>query len=57
MKRYGVKLNNGKLMWVRADAVECRDGAVMFLREGEGGREILAGFPLKPLNFRTGLRK
>jgi hypothetical protein len=50
MKRYGVKLNNGKLMWVRADAVECREGAVMFLKEGEGGREILAGFPLVQVN-------
>ena len=27
MKRYGVKLNNGKIMWVQAEAVECRDGA------------------------------
>lgn len=50
MKRYGVKLNNGKLMWVRADAVECREGAVMFLKDGDGGREILAGFPLAQVN-------
>ena len=50
MKRYGVKLNSGKLMWVHADDVECRDGAVLFLRFIGEHREIIAGFSLGQVN-------
>ena len=50
MKRYGVKLNNGKIMWVQAETVECRDGALLFFREQEGRREIVAGFSLAQVN-------
>ena len=50
MKRYGVKLNSGKLMWVTADAVECRDGAVLFVRLVGDHREVIAGFSLAQVN-------
>ncbi|HWB03702.1 MAG TPA: hypothetical protein VG796_11815 [Verrucomicrobiales bacterium] len=50
MKRYGVKLNNGKIMWVQADSVECRDGALLFFRGDEAQREIVAGFSLAQIN-------
>ncbi|MFN5962992.1 MAG: hypothetical protein ACK5CW_16060 [Verrucomicrobiota bacterium] len=50
MKRFGIKLNNGKLMWVTADSVECRDGAILFLRASNGQTEIIAGFSLIQVN-------
>ena len=50
MKRYGVKLNNGKIMWVQAEAVECRDGALLFFRTNDGQRELIAGFSLAQVN-------
>ena len=50
MKRYGVKLNNGKIMWVQAEAVECRDGALLFFRTHDGERELIAGFSLAQVN-------
>ena len=50
MKRYGVKLNNGKIMWVQAEGVECRDGALLFYRESGGQRELIAGFSLTQVN-------
>lgn len=50
MKRYGVKLNNGKIMWVQAEFVECRDGALLFLRLVDGQKEIIAGFSLAQVN-------
>ena len=50
MKRYGVKLNNGKIMWVQAESVECRDGALLFFRAKDGEREIIAGFSLTQVN-------
>jgi hypothetical protein len=50
MKRYGVKLNNGKIMWVQAETVECRDGALLFFRQNEGRQEIVAGFSLTQVN-------
>jgi hypothetical protein len=46
MHRYGVKIKSGKVLWVMADDVELREGAVLFLRSGEKGREVLAGFSL-----------
>jgi hypothetical protein len=49
-ERYGVKLNNGKLVWVQADEVECRDSAVLFLRVIDGKRELIAGFNLAQVN-------
>ena len=50
MKRYGVKLNNGKIMWVQADEAECRDGALLFYRGSGEQRELIAGFSLAQLN-------
>lgn len=50
MKRYGVKLNNGKIMWVQAESVEVRDGAVLFYRTVDGQRETVAGFSLAQVN-------
>lgn len=50
MKRYGVKLNSGKIMWVQADGVECRDGAVLFFRHDGDQRELIAGFSLTQIN-------
>jgi hypothetical protein len=44
--RYGVKLNNGKLLWVLADSVRVESGALLFLRGGE----IIAGFSLTQVN-------
>jgi hypothetical protein len=46
MHRYGVKIKSGKVLWVMADDVELREGAVLFLRSGEKGREVMAGFSL-----------
>lgn len=38
MTRYGVKTKSGKVIWILADAVELRDGVLLFLRnEGTGG--------------------
>lgn len=50
MKRYGVKLNNGKIIWVHAESVECRDGALLFFRGSGEQRELIAGFSLAQLN-------
>ena len=50
MKRFGVKLNNGKIMWVQADKAEVREGAVLFLRTVDGREEIIAGFSLVQIN-------
>ena len=50
MKRYGVKLNNGKIMWVQAETVECRDGALLFFRGTGDQRELIAGFSLAQVN-------
>lgn len=50
MKRYGVKLNNGKIMWVLADTAEVREGALLFFRIAEGQRELMAGFSLTQVN-------
>jgi hypothetical protein len=50
MKRFGVKLNNGKIMWVQADAAECRDGALLFFRGTGEARELVAGFSLEQVN-------
>jgi hypothetical protein len=50
MKKYGVKLNSGKIMWVVADTVEVRDGALLFLRLSEGKPELIAGFSLTQVN-------
>jgi hypothetical protein len=61
MHRYGVKIKSGKVLWVMADDVEIREGAVLFVRTGERGREVVAGFPLavvdhfgRPDAFTTG---
>ena len=50
MKRYGVKLNNGKIMWVQAESFECREGALIFFRGEGAGREMVAGFSLAQVN-------
>jgi hypothetical protein len=50
MKKYGVKLNSGKIMWVHADRAEVRDGAVLFYRGTEGLGELIAGFSLSQVN-------
>ena len=50
MKKFGVKLNNGKIMWVMAELAECRDGALLFFREHDGRRELIAGFSLTQVN-------
>jgi hypothetical protein len=50
MKRYGVKLNNGKIMWVLADSAEVSEGALLFFRTAEGRRELMAGFSLTQVN-------
>ncbi len=48
--KYGVKLNNGKIMWVVADSFLCTEGAVIFYR-GEGeSRVAVAGFSLAQVN-------
>lgn len=49
--KYGVKMNGGKLLWVIADEVECRDGAVLFLRKNGERREIAAGFSLSQISY------
>jgi hypothetical protein len=46
MEHFGVKLNNGKIMWVRAEEVAVRDGAVIFFRD----QTIIAGFSLSQVN-------
>jgi hypothetical protein len=50
MKRFGVKLNNGKIMWVQAEKAEVREGALLFFRTLEGQLEIIAGFSLGQVN-------
>ena len=50
MKRYGVKLNNGKIMWVQAETAEVRGGALLFYRLVEGHKELIAGFSLTQVN-------
>ena len=50
MKKYGVKLNSGKIMWVQADRVEVRDGALLFYRGADGAGELIAGFSLTQVN-------
>lgn len=50
MKKFGVKLNSGKIMWVVADRAECRDGALLFYRERESQPELVAGFSLSQVN-------
>jgi hypothetical protein len=50
MKRYGVKLNNGKIMWVQAESAEVREGALLFFRTVEDQRELVAGFSLTQVN-------
>ncbi len=44
--RFGVKLNNGKLLWIVADSVRVENGAILFLRS----TEIIAGFNLSQVN-------
>lgn len=46
MARYGVKTKAGKVIWIAADAVESRDGALFFIQNEGGKPEIVAGFPL-----------
>lgn len=46
MHRYGVKLSSGRILWVAADAVECRDGAILFYRGAGSDRRLIAGFSL-----------
>lgn len=50
MKRFGVKLNNGKIMWVQAEKAEVREGALLFYRILEGQSEVIAGFSLLQVN-------
>lgn len=50
MKRFGVKLNNGKIMWVQAEKAEVREGALLFYRTLEGQSEVIAGFSLLQVN-------
>ena len=50
MKRYGVKLNSGKIMWVQAETVEVRGGALLFYRTAAGQKELIAGFSLTQVN-------
>ena len=37
-------------MWVQAESVECRDGALLFFRGSGEQRELIAGFSLAQLN-------
>lgn len=37
-------------MWVQADRVEVRDGALLFYRGAEGAGELIAGFSLTQVN-------
>jgi hypothetical protein len=50
MPRYGVKLNSGKVLWVKADNAEVRDGAIIFFGQPEPSnpqrRGVVAAFPL-----------
>ncbi len=48
MKRFGVKLNNGKIMWVQAEAVECWDGALRFFHGTGEQRELLRACRRRP---------
>lgn len=51
---------NGKIMWVMAELAECRDGALLFFREHDGRKELVAGFSLTQINHwgcRTRLRR
>lgn len=50
MKKFGVKLNSGKIMWVMADHAECRDGALLFFRDRQERPELVAGFSLAQVN-------
>jgi hypothetical protein len=48
MTRYGVKTKSGKVVWVLADAVEMRDGVLLFVSRGDGCEKtiVIAGFNL-----------
>ena len=37
-------------MWVVAELVECRDGALLFYRGRGSERELVAGFSLQQVN-------
>lgn len=50
MERYGVKLKVGKVLWIQADAVEVRDGVVLFLSGTPEARRVLAGFAVAGLD-------
>lgn len=50
MDHYGVKLKSGKVIWVVADQVEVREGAVLFCRKESEGNRVLAGFALAAID-------
>ncbi len=50
MESFGVKLTNGKIMWIQADEADCRDGAVIFYRGRGESRAVVAGFSLTHIN-------
>jgi hypothetical protein len=61
MHRYGVKLNNGKVIWVTADNAVAEEGMLLFVKlspsaanaSGESAspaREVVAGFSIKEIN-------
>lgn len=50
MERYGVKLKTGKVLWVRAEAVDVHDGVVLFLAGHGERRHVLAGFAVAGLD-------
>ena len=45
MSPYGVKMKGGKILWINADGVESKEGALLFYaNKDDGGREVVAGF-------------
>ena len=50
MKKFGVKLNNGKIMWVNAERADVREGALLFFRGADDQAELVAGFSLTQIN-------
>lgn len=49
MNRYGVKLTNGKVIWIQADDAQVADGMLVFVRKS-GAPTLIAGFNLKEVH-------
>lgn len=51
MKKYGVKLNSGKIIWIMADDVRIKPDILLFVELPESGKpRIVAGVPLREVH-------